>query len=892
MTTTSEQLAAIFQEIKTSFSQHQQIQITPIAGSPPDKYRVIYNLQGLSAKTGNEVESRREHIITITLPFGFPHFPPNCKPESPVFHPDFDQAAICIGDFWEENPSLPGLIIHIGRMLCGEIFSTENAFNEDAAVWYQENQNKLPMDTIHTSSTSHSHLVSPGEQTVQSSVPRILDTIDDTFFLEDTIKEENDKKTHEQIERLPRLSGSVNRSRSILQSPADNFKLENTNSQPLNAAHQKYQEGQKHELQGQPARALAQYQTVKKIAPDFPNIENDISRILNTMKMLSGFAEIDSASESVSNIKNKTAQLPKTNLAQPEKKPLLQRPIILIVAGSALFFLPILLAFFYLNTQLKEANTLFKECRQLADTDQFTDAEKKCASALQSTHNIFLIKQQEKNLLIEEINQFQNSNKFREGLTAGAGRTSNILTDWQKALDTANKHLADANWKEALDGYTHALKIAANIPAIDSAVLTQVRNNLAIAEYNIAQQAGETALAAKEWDSAKKHLDKALYFARKNPQTPPAVFSKIQSLMGQIEFNTFVASGEEFLSKEEWAFALQAFEQAQKKEQLFSLTDTSAHASLQENIVRARVFNALEQGKKASADNQWDQAISEYETANNLLKENREILNHDNLQQSQHKIIKLILNAEIIKERQRADFHMKNKEFAPAIDKLQMIIKTINTSSFASEPEFQTIINETKTSLNIAQGDLLIAEQASYLTNNYQKFFILNNPTLIPEKLVNPRTTYLQKIDNKLLFKIQCSEEGHGRPVLLQTHYLYDPTTKQWVFYNNDQLTNEQKSEKTGQQILSSAYQAQENRLIAEQIAYLTENFQTLFMQNNPTLLRAEISKPQATFLKKIGEKMLFMLQGVHQESGKSTLLKIHYLYDPATNQWELSQQK
>lgn len=148
MTLLSEQLEAIFLEIKANFGQHRQIQVVPIAGSPPEQYRITYHLQGLCKKSGGEIQTCTDHSITLNLPFGFPHFPPNCKPETPVFHPDFDQAAICISEFWENNQSLSALIIHIGRMLCGEIYSTTNAFNEEAAIWYQENQQKLPLDTV------------------------------------------------------------------------------------------------------------------------------------------------------------------------------------------------------------------------------------------------------------------------------------------------------------------------------------------------------------------------------------------------------------------------------------------------------------------------------------------------------------------------------------------------------------------------------------------------------------------------------------------------------------------------------------------------------------------------------------------------------------------------
>jgi hypothetical protein len=67
---------------------------------------------------------------------------------------------------------------------------------------------------------------------------------------------------------------------------------------------------------------------------------------------------------------------------------------------------------------------------------------------------------------------------------------------------------------------------------------------------------------------------------------------------------------------------------------------------------------------------------------------------------------------------------------------------------------------------------------------NYQKIFTQNNPALIAENLSQPRVTFLKKIGNRLLYRIQCFEQGHNRPVLLQTSYIYDPATKQWEPYD------------------------------------------------------------------------------------------------------------
>ena len=138
MAIATEQLEAINQEITQTFSDDTRISVVPVDGTPPDKYEVTYHIEGLQKSDEGAVEKANTHSIVISIPFGYPHFPPSCKPKSPIFHPDFDPAAICIGDFWEKNRSIVELITHIGEMITGAHYSTTNAFNEEAAQWYAE----------------------------------------------------------------------------------------------------------------------------------------------------------------------------------------------------------------------------------------------------------------------------------------------------------------------------------------------------------------------------------------------------------------------------------------------------------------------------------------------------------------------------------------------------------------------------------------------------------------------------------------------------------------------------------------------------------------------------------------------------------------------------------
>ena len=181
MATATKQLEAIYQEITERFSGDPAITVTPIDGDPPEKYEITYNIKSIFKDESGDIQEKDSHTISINIPFGFPHFPPSCKPKSQIFHPDFDPAAICIGDFWEKERSIGDLIYHIGQMIAGSSYSTSNAFNEEAAKWYQANSDRLPFDSLDEPSDS-----SVGDDLVEDlSLPVGHDSDDVSALLDD-----------------------------------------------------------------------------------------------------------------------------------------------------------------------------------------------------------------------------------------------------------------------------------------------------------------------------------------------------------------------------------------------------------------------------------------------------------------------------------------------------------------------------------------------------------------------------------------------------------------------------------------------------------------------------------------------------------------------------------
>lgn len=122
------------------------IQITGKAGIPPEIYRFTYNVKGLFVSNSGEILERDSHVLELNLSLGYPRRAPQCRMLTPVFHPNFDDSMVCIGDFWAASEGLDDLIIRIGRMISYQEYNTKSPLNGLAAKWAAQNRHLLPID--------------------------------------------------------------------------------------------------------------------------------------------------------------------------------------------------------------------------------------------------------------------------------------------------------------------------------------------------------------------------------------------------------------------------------------------------------------------------------------------------------------------------------------------------------------------------------------------------------------------------------------------------------------------------------------------------------------------------------------------------------------------------
>lgn len=128
------------------FANWPVIQVSGTAGMPPEVYRITFQIKGLYVSPTGEIQERDTHQLEINLSLGYPRRAPQCRMMAPVFHPNFDEGSVCIGDFWAASEGLDDLIVRIGRMIAYQEYNTKSPLNGLAAKWAAQHPELLPID--------------------------------------------------------------------------------------------------------------------------------------------------------------------------------------------------------------------------------------------------------------------------------------------------------------------------------------------------------------------------------------------------------------------------------------------------------------------------------------------------------------------------------------------------------------------------------------------------------------------------------------------------------------------------------------------------------------------------------------------------------------------------
>ena len=135
-----------YEQLQHRLAGWSLIRMVGTAGLPPELYRFQYLIRGLYVAPDGAILERNDHLLEVNLSLGYPRRAPQCRMLTPVFHPNFDDSSVCIGDFWAASESLDDLVIRIGRMISYQEYNTKSPLNGLAAKWAAQNPHLLPVD--------------------------------------------------------------------------------------------------------------------------------------------------------------------------------------------------------------------------------------------------------------------------------------------------------------------------------------------------------------------------------------------------------------------------------------------------------------------------------------------------------------------------------------------------------------------------------------------------------------------------------------------------------------------------------------------------------------------------------------------------------------------------
>jgi ubiquitin-protein ligase len=835
----TQELGEIFAIIQAEFLNDPAIKVIPVAGDPPNKYEITYHIPCTIQDEQGNITVDSNHTVIISIPFGFPHFPPSCKPKSSIFHPDFDDAAICLGDFWNGERNIPQLIRHLADMLSGKVYSTENAFNEKAADWFRNNQDKLPFSDNKTASDE-----TPAEplslSLEYSDDEEEISTLEDDDFADDfEFPEEFSDFSDESSPEKPQLAPStplfdsgrlkqLAKQKNFIQldkelkslSPDIDFPdrqlFAHQTASALMESNTLYEQAEEFAAQGNSSKALKCFKAVEACVADYPNIRNDIRMAEQSAEMLDELSPPPLPSKAQNKVKKDARSTqsdasalrrffqPKTKEKKKVKKGQIfdekvHRPtniIPFVLTGGLLCLIGTLTYFYFsLSNTLTEAKLMFSECTSSLAEKNFQSAEKACTAALDTTKGIFIIHQTEISELQSNIRKIINSEEMRQGLLGNVLYNQKYVSKSTLAAHQSlrqfksegDAYLQEFAWDQAAASFQKALEMCRHLRDIPPDEIMDIEHKLKYSAFRSMLTLAENDIEKENWeDAVPALLDLKEQIHTLAPDQQAEYMKYIGTLLAKTQFTTLKEQADILFSQSDWTGAASLFQKAVEAGRALSVTDPRELANLKENITKAELYSTINAGNRAFSSGQWNTAINEYKAARTILENNSEILNIGEIETSRNKLERIILQSAIIRDRQIAEKKKESGDRTAGTEYLHKVIKTIEKSKFVNDSEFKDILAETQQALQGLKDEMFIEDKKQYLIRDYLTLFLKNYPAATPQTLSAPSATFEKKLGELYIFKLQCTESGRGRPLKLIMYYAYNAENGQWKFYSEN----------------------------------------------------------------------------------------------------------
>ena len=798
MASGTEQLIADFEEVQSTLELYPSINIIQVEGQPPDSYEIEYLLKGYVRNADGSIRQGSQHRIRISLPFGYPHFPPTVKPLSPVFHPDIDPDAVRITTYWQKSPSLSDLIIHIGEMICGNIYNLEDPFNQEAADWYAEHIDDLPIDTLQVADIE--------------SADDHLDTLNDDSFdllgLEDEEFAEEAQDAEQQLE-LIRLrieqKEMVAAGQLLAEIPDstpvhDRDEIEHVISAALRESDKLLQQARQLEDKGKVDKALEVVERVDEIATDTPGLEDMRLRLQQAQVMaetFSGATHIPEASTPSSQSESipapgdnkQTKQkkradvksgIPKLGIAGLPIKPILATALTLIVAAGGTIF------YFKDRNSLNQAETGWQQARNHMQKNQFKDAEKSAQTALASLNKVLILRSKKKELQTD-ISGLLNSTLFKKGLQGQVQyndqymptETVAKLQKFEELTVEAENLIKAGKISEAVTAYGTARKFAQqNGLQSQAQYISQTINNLRFEETMASARKAENA---KEWQNAAAIYQRALEISKtlSDAEGTGDISKKLAAATFRHELDLSRAT----FTEAQWQQTIEMLEDAKKL--LNENPDTVSageRKELDQLLADAHLYQILSLARQAYENREWDTAVKKYQKSIDLLKDKQDIFagSHDN---AVAKIEKTMLMIKIAHEQSGATAAEQKNDLKTALTHYKAIEELITSSGFSEESDIVAIGKIARSQIRGQAAQLAMENKINWLKKNFENIFYDAYPSSRSSQLSRPKVTFIKEENGKQIFHMTCVEQSQGSSFRLEVKYQYNLSNTKWSIY-------------------------------------------------------------------------------------------------------------
>ena len=795
MTTGSQQLADDYGQLKELIELYPHISILRVEGDPPDHYEIEYRVRGYVREDSGEVGIGATHQVRISLPFGYPHFAPIAKPLTPIFHPDVDPAAIRIADRWQQNPSLPDLVLLIGEMICGKVASLDEPFNREAADWYAAHQDQLPLDSLSLADIEQPEhgLDSLAEDTFAS-----LGLENDDFLEpEKPVSEEDIQLIRDHIAEHKIFTAN----RMLAEVPAtvpvpDREEMQQQIGRVLRKTDQFFKLAEQLEGVGKFNEAMEVVDDLLTIAVDAPGGEALRARIQQGQLAAHPLDEEEPDEEEetfVPERRRPTRAAPPRPPSPPGKQrrlalprlPLPSRRVLVSALAVAACLVAGLLA--YRDQQaLGLAAARLGQGRQLLEAKQFDRARDTLEAGRAALTGLTVLRFRQSGL-DRQIAGLLGSPELREGLqgkvlyegTYIPVDTATALAEVQALVERAQASAGEDKPAEALNLYRQALQLATEHRLEQrQAAIEQGMKSL---ELHQALSAAERAEQGKNWNDAAQSYRKALQLS--GELTDRSTASDITHRLTAAVFRRELDLSKKTFDQSQWPDTIASLERAQ---QLITANPAAVSDREREEVrqllTNARLYRMLATARAAYQQRDWDLAIKEYEQALALLDE-ESARSDAGLDDSVAKVKKTQLLVRIAREQEQISRAEGRGDTAKALATRQEVQKMIRRSGYAQDPVVSEVLQQVNARITSDLEQVELNKHIAWLERNFESIFRANYPTFKGSELLAPKAAFLKKVGRDRVFTITCVERSQGSSAKLELNYRLDGETGQWSVY-------------------------------------------------------------------------------------------------------------